>query len=284
MPSTLTGLPTKALVAPGQCQFNEEFQTVALIKSWKISDTTFVLRFSLPDKSKPLNLSTCACILAKADLPNRNNDNKLEAVIRPYTPISTNEQIGSFDLMIKNYGDNGRMSTHLCQMKEGQTLEFKHIPFNVKIQAPFDYDTITMLVGGTGITPMIQAMHAILGDPTSTTKVIVVYGSRVSNDILGQELLESWLEKNSDRLSVHHILSHEPKDGTSTWKGARGFINQDFLMNECKVPPPSDPKHMIFVCGPPPMYNALCGPREEPKELKGLLHNMGYQPEQVFKF
>ena len=50
-----------------------------------------------------------------------------------------------------------------------------------------------MIVGGTGITPMIQALHAILGSERhSDYKVSMLYGSKVSNDILGQELLEKW--------------------------------------------------------------------------------------------
>jgi hypothetical protein len=42
---------------------------------------------------------------------------------------------------------------------------------------------------------------------------------------------------------------------------------------------------MIFFSyfSPPPMYNALTGPREE-KELSGLLKEMGYKTEQVYKF
>jgi cytochrome-b5 reductase len=110
------------------------------------------LRFGLPDTSAPLNLSTCACILAKAEIDG-------EAVVRPYTPISTNELTGCFDMLIKNYGENAKMSKLMCQdLKVGDTVEFKHIAFNVKIQAPFKPKKICMLVGGTGLTPMVQAV------------------------------------------------------------------------------------------------------------------------------
>ena len=165
----------------------------------EISSTSFVLRFGLPDEAQPLNLSTCACVLAKDDLPDR--EGKLEGVIRPYTPISTNSQIGSFDLLIKNYGKNGRMSTHLCNLKEGAEISFKHIDFSAKIQAPFPCKKLCMLVGATGITPMIQALHAILGDPASDIEVIMLYSSRDYKDILGKDLLGSW-SKQLDGLSV----------------------------------------------------------------------------------
>jgi cytochrome-b5 reductase len=130
-PPSLTGKPTKVLVPPGKCQFSDEFVPVPLMERIPVSSTSSVLRFGLPDTSAPLNLSTCACILAKAEIGG-------EAVIRPYTPISTNELKGCFDLLVKDYGPTAKMSKLMCQdLKVGETVEFKHISFNVKIQAPF---------------------------------------------------------------------------------------------------------------------------------------------------
>jgi cytochrome-b5 reductase len=169
------------------------------------------------------------------------------------------------------------MSTHLCSLEEGAEVSFKHIDFNVKMQAPFPYKKVCMLVGGTGITPMVQALHAILGDSASSVEAIMLYGSRVSDDILGKELLDSW--GSSERLSVTHVLSHEPEE--SDWSGARGHINKELVMQN--FPPPEDKESIIFVCGPPPMYDALCGPRDD-KEVSGLLKEMGYSSEQVYKF
>lgn len=276
-PSTLTGKAVASLVPPGQCQFNEEFQSVKLLDRFQVSPTSSVLRFSLPDQSQPLNLSTCACILAKAKTANAP-----EAVIRPYTPISTNHQVGSFDLLVKNYEDKGTMSKHLCQdMVVGDSVDFKHIDFNVKIQAPFPHKRVAMIVGGTGLTPMIQALHAILGSdaPVAQESVAMLYGSRDSSDILGKDLLDVWAKEHADKLSVTHVLSHEPED--SDWKGERGFITREHI--EKHFPGPEEEDIIIFVCGPPPMYNVFCGPRDE-KEITGILGEMGYKPEQVYKF
>lgn len=130
-PPSLIGNPTKALVPPGKCQFTEDFVSVPLLERIPVSSTSSVLRFGLPDTSAPLNLSTCACILAKAEIAG-------EAVVRPYTPISTNELKGCFDLLVKDYGPSAKMSRLLCEdLKVGETVDFKHISFNVKLQAPF---------------------------------------------------------------------------------------------------------------------------------------------------
>ena len=205
---------------------------------------------------------------------------ELEDIIRPYTPISTNELKGCFDLLVKDYGKDSKMSNYLCTMEIGQTIDFKHIEFNVKIQAPFSQKKIAMLVGGTGITPMIQALHAILGDSEEKKDVVMLYGSKTSDDILGKEMLDNWASDYSDSFKLVHILSHEPED--AAWDGKRGYIDKEKIQEY--LPDPSAGEDLIiFVCGPPPMYGALCGPRNE-KELKGLLAEMGYSKEQVYKF
>jgi cytochrome-b5 reductase len=275
LPTTMTGPPISSLLPPGECQFTTEWTSVPLLQRWRVSPTTMVLRFGLPDTNKSLQLSTCACILAHTKLEE-------EDVVRPYTPISTNANVGYFDLLVKHYGPTAKMSRHMHDtMQIGDTLDFKHIEFNVKIQAPFGNPKhIGMIIGGTGVSPMIQALHAILGsEDMASTKVTVLYGSKVANDILALEILDQWSKDYKDRLDVIHILSDEPTEN-SDWTGLRGFINQGVI--EQYLPQPSE-NPLLFICGPPPMYNAISGPREE-KEVTGILGNMGYQTEHVCKF
>ena len=144
------------------------------------------------------------------------------------------------------------------------------------------YDEILMLVGGTGVTPMIQALHAILGSNNSQKPVVtMLYGSRVSSDILGQEILHKWAAEHANQFKLTDVLSHEPED--SAWTGARGYIDKEMIARSFP-PADTDKKVMVFVCGPPPMYDAFCGPREEKDKITGLLGDMGYSPEQVYKF
>jgi len=279
---SLAGKPQKSLVPPGKCQFTEEWTSVPVLERIAISKTSSVLRFGLPDKSLPMNLSTCACILAKASI--KDKDGKEEDVVRPYTPISTNKLVGCFDLLIKDYGENG-MSNHLCKtVAVGDTVDFKHIEFNVKLQAPFSQKKIVMMVGGTGITPMIQALHAILGGDDNDNEVVLFYGSRTEDDILGRTLIDSWAKEYPDRLKVVHVLSDVSSD-KDDWKGRTGYITKEVVEEEAgsSFGPECGDDVIVFVCGPPPMYNAICGPRGD-DEIKGLLAEMGYKKEQVYKF
>lgn len=193
-------------------------------------------------------------------------------------PVSTNAMVGKFQLVVKIY-PLGKMSTHLKELTIGESIEFKHIDKNVKMQYPFGKKHITMLVGGTGITPMIQALHAILGTAGDSTQVTMLFGNKTQKDILCKDVLDSWAADSGGRLKVLHVLSNADDD--ASWTGLKGFITKDLLAAE--APPPSS-DHMVVVCGPPPMYNALCGPREKPEELTGILKEMEFAVEQVYKF
>ena len=98
LPSSLASPPTKATVPPGECQFGDQFTPVKLLENIPVSPTSFVLRFALPEETKSLGLSTCACLLAGANI---ESNGETEMVVRPYTPISTNADIGCFDLLVK---------------------------------------------------------------------------------------------------------------------------------------------------------------------------------------
>lgn len=265
------GPPVASLVEPGNCVFGEDWAPAPLLAKTSVSHDTKVFTFGL-DASKPLGLSTCACILTKAGVDQDGNP-----IVRPYTPVSTNALVGKFELMVKLY-PGGKVSQYMDQLEIGKTMDFKHIKFNVKTQYPFGKEQVGMIVGGTGITPMIQALHALLGTAGDTTKINMLYGSKTVSDILAKDTIDEWSSNHKDRFSVTHVLSDEPAG--SSWSGKRGFIDRDLI--EATMPKPSE-DCVLFMCGPPPMYDALCGPRTD-KELTGLLADMGYKAEQVYKF
>mmetsp|Transcript_52673 Transcript_52673/g.118664 ORF Transcript_52673/g.118664 Transcript_52673/m.118664 type:complete len:284 (-) Transcript_52673:89-940(-) len=270
--STQIGPPTAATCPPGQCFFNEDWSKATLLDRYQVAHDSFLMTFALPDLNRSVGLSTCACLLCRF-----HPADGAEAVVRPYTPVSTNAMVGHFQLLVKVY-EHGKMSQHLSLLPLGAAADFRHIQFNVKIQYPFGKKHITMLAGGTGITPMIQALHAILGTEDDTTQVSLLFGNKTQDDILSKQLLDDWASKSDGRLKVTHVLSQVEAD--DYWGGLRGRINKDIL--KAHSVPPSE-NVLVMVCGPPGMYNELCGPRDQ-KELTGTLSEMGYSASQVFKF
>ena len=319
-PLASLAVPQATYVPPGQCVLGaEEWTSTTLIRKASCGPATRVFTFSLPDPTRPLGLSTCACILARAMVRGSSISSggssssggggrnfNFEEVVRPYTPISTNAMVGKFELMVKIY-PSGRMGQHLDSMAIGDSLDFKHIPFNVKLQYPVlrERRALGMLCGGTGVTPMLQALHCLL-DPSSSSSsssslrfVSMLYGSRTRGEILAEDILSSWADLGEEEVGrsgmvdapsfrCTHVLSEEPPyapvyvfpQASSDWAGPRGNITAELVQEH--MPPPTE-DCVLLVCGPPAMYAALCGPRDQ-EHLSGILSDLGYSKDQVYKF
>lgn len=86
-PMELTSRPAQSnIVPPGVCQFTPTFVSVPLLERIPVGEggTSFILRFGLPDGDRSMGLTTCACVLACAELEDREKGEKVP-VIRPYT-------------------------------------------------------------------------------------------------------------------------------------------------------------------------------------------------------
>ena len=140
-----------------------------------------------------------------------------------------------------------------------------------------------MLCGGTGIAPMYQALQRMLDDPSDSTPVRLLYGNRSVDDILLRKELDELAAKHPEQLTLTHIIGASADDpAPEGWEGEVGWIDKDRVERLC-FPPAEDT--LVFVCGVPAMYDALCGPRGE-KELPpdSALAALGYTADMIFKF
>ena len=158
----------------------------------------------------------------------------------------------------------------------------------IKVQYPFESKkTISMVCAGTGITPCFQALFKLLGTPDDDRQVTMLYGNKSVGDILMKEELDAWA-KQSGRLKLVHVVGSQPDDpAPQGWETTDTYIAETGWVDKAKIEkycfPPS-PDTLLFVCGLPGMYNALCGPRNE-KELKdgSVLQQLGYTAAMVAK-
>ena len=186
---------------------------------------------------------------------------------------------GHLDFMIKVY-PNGPMSNHVHSLKEGETLSIKG-PIPKYPWSANKHDHITMIAGGTGITPMFQLMRGIFNNPEDKTKVSLIFGNISEKDILLKEEFDKLEKDYPQRFKAFYTLDN-PSD---SWPNGKGFITKD-LVKEV-VPDPKSENIKIFVCGPPGLYKAISGAKPSPQdqgELTGILKDLGYSKEQVFKF
>jgi len=274
--------------APSAAGLNpSKFVSLKLAKITKLTDNTAIYRFAYSDPEAVSGMTVASCLVTKSAIGSVKDDGSRANVIRPYTPLSRPNQKGSLDLAVKTYPE-GKMSKHIASLKVGDSLDFKG-PILKTSYKPNQFDSIGMVAGGTGIAPMLQVVDEILANPADKTKVSLLFGNQTESDILLKPEIDARAKAHPGRFSVHYVVDKAParQFWQSAWQGGVGYVTKETLKE--KMPPPGD-RSMVYVCGPPPMYKAVCGPKgtkEDPKvqgELGGLLKDMGYAKEGVFKF
>ncbi len=99
----------------------------------------------------------------------------------------------------------------------------------------------TFIAGGAGVTPFICIFrHLHSKGEIGNNKLI--FANKGKADIINEAEFKEMLGKN-----FINILSGEKAD-----EYAQGFITEDFL-KQCGI----DPKKHVYVCGPPPMMDAI---------------------------
>ncbi|KAL2158473.1 hypothetical protein VTH06DRAFT_4239 [Thermothelomyces fergusii] len=232
------------------------------------------LRFRLPEDDMVSGVHFTSAILTKFKPADGG-----KAVVRPYTPISDEDARGYMDLLIKKY-PGGPMSTHLHDMVPGQRLDVKG-PITKYPWEANKHEHVALIAGGTGITPMWQLCRAIFANPDDRTKVTLVFGNVSEEDILLKKELAALENENPRRFRAFYVLDKPP----AHWTGAQGYITKDLL--KTVLPAPGEDNIKVFVCGPPGMMDAISGNKKSPRdqgELTGILKELGYRPDQVYKF
>jgi cytochrome-b5 reductase len=195
------------------------------------------------------------------------------AVVRSYTPVTSNDDKGHFDLVIKVYPD-GKMTQHLKNMEEGESIiatgptgrlvyEGKGL-FKIS-NRPKKVRNVGMLAGGTGITPMLQIIRHI-GKTNDDTKMSLIFANVTEDDILLRNELEQ-AEKSNGNFSLHYTLDKP----NANWGYSSGFITPAMIQEH--LPAPADDT-LILICGPPPMVKFMC------KNLDDL----GYSQDMYFTY
>ncbi|CAK9825142.1 NADH-cytochrome b5 reductase 2 [Anthophora retusa] len=243
--------------------------SLPLIQKDIISHDTRKFRFGLPTPNHILGLPIGQHVHLTAKIGD-------EVVIRSYTPVSSDDDHGYVDLVTKVYFKNvhpkfpegGKLSQYLENMKIGDTIDFRgpsgrlvykgHGKFSIKIlrkDPPAEYTVkkVVMLAGGTGITPMLQLIRAIIKDSTDETQISLLFANQTEKDILLRDELDDIAKNHPDKFKLWYTLD----TSSDNWSYSTGHINADMIKDH--MFPPS-PDTIVLMCGPPPMINFACNP------------------------
>ncbi|KAF8912843.1 NADH-cytochrome b5 reductase [Gymnopilus junonius] len=221
-----------------------------LEKVTKVSPNTAIYRFTLPHIQDVLGLPIGQHISVSAEINGK-------IVTRSYTPISNDDDRGRFDLIIKTY-EKGNISKHVSLLKIGQTIRVKGPKGNFTY-TPNMVNHLSLIAGGTGISPMIQVIRAALRNPFDRTTVTLIYANVNEEDILLKDDLEELQDVNELKFKIFYVLNNPPPG----WKGGVGFVTKEHIKEHLPNPAATDSK--ILICGPPPMVSAM---KKNLEELK----------------
>jgi len=224
-----------------------EFQEFKLQKKTIVSHNVAIYRFALPQETDILGLPIGQHISLAASIAGQDKD-----VVRSYTPISSDNDKGYFEVLIKSYLQ-GNISKYMSELEVGQTMKVKG-PKGAMVYTPNMCRRIGMIAGGTGITPMLQVIKAIIRERPrnggkDTTQVDLIFANVNPDDILLKDDLDQ-LAKEDDKFSVYYVLNNPPEK----WDGGVGFVTPDIIKE--RLPAPAD-DIKIMICGPPPMVSAM---------------------------
>lgn len=248
-----------------------------LIEKIEISHDTRLFKFKLQSPDHRLGLPVGYHMFTQAVI-----NGKL--VMRAYTPVSNDDDLGTFTLCIKVYfagvhpkfPNGGKMSQHMESLDIGDLLKVKgplgH--FEYKGRGKFvvkgkerSAKKIGLICGGTGVTPAYQVMMAVSKDAEDTTEVYLLYANQTEGDILMRKEIDAMAAAN-ENIHVWYTLDR-PGEG---WGYSQGFINEEMLRE--RMPGPNEDS-FVGMCGPPPMINFACIPN---------LNKMGFSEDNYMQF
>lgn len=299
--------------------FPTDFVSVPLIDVRDETRDSKVLTFGLPE-GESLSLPVSSAILLRVppapggDAADGDGDGATEeegkkkkkkpkAIVRPYNPITSNDVVGSFSLLVKFY-PGGAAGDYLSSLEVGDSAAFKQVKGNVKkFRHPFRNASsgaavtrITMLAGGTGIAPMVQALRAILAQPDGPA-VRLLYGNRGEDDIMLRGELEAMQAERPGRLRIHYVVGEADEgegacgDGGDGAEGTcddggggyeTGWINEEKI-RRLGFPPNEEGTSVVWICGVDAMYESLAGSRMKPLKEGTPVHNLGFCEDTVWR-
>jgi len=217
------------------------WQEFTLIEKTPVSPNTAIYRFGLPHPEDILGLPIGQHISISAEINGKN-------IQRSYTPTSSDDEKGYFDLMVKSY-EKGNISRFLSLLKIGQTVRIKG-PKGQFTYRPALCKELGMIAGGTGITPMLQIIRAVMKNPSDATKISLIYANVNTEDILLKKELDELAQQYPNKFTVFYVLNNPPL----TWNGGVGFVSKEQIKERL---PPTQDNIKILLCGPPPMMTAM---------------------------
>ncbi|MBX9645009.1 MAG: 2Fe-2S iron-sulfur cluster binding domain-containing protein [Novosphingobium sp.] len=187
---------------------------------------------------------------------------------RSYTIASSPTQRAYVELTVKRE-ELGAVSKYLHdKLAAGDLLKVTG-PFGEFTFTGTDAESIVLIAGGVGITPMMSVLR-YLTDIAWPGQIFFLYGARSTEEFVFRDELER-LER---RFANLHVMAAMQRSAGTVWLGPEGPITKDLLSSAV----PDIAKRRVHLCGPPGMMAVM---REQLAELgvpEAQLHTEAFGP------
>jgi len=259
---------------------NRKRQQVMLIDKEYTTPNTIRFRFGLPSgNSLGLPVGQFIKVFHPQAVERQENgkwngrddaEHTLAEIERKYTPVTSEDDVGYFDCVIKVYRpnehprfpDGGKFSQQAEKLQIGDSImiqgPFGHITYLgngkfKKYSKEYTTKNVCMVAGGVGITPHLQIIRDVAKKSGDKTDCHIIFANQTKDDIiLGPELMGL-----QPKLNLHFTLDSPPEG----WSGGKGFVSADMMKQTFPI---EDKDAIYLLCGPPPMMGAM------KKNLEGL--------------
>ncbi|MEA3262387.1 MAG: FAD-binding oxidoreductase [Pseudomonadota bacterium] len=191
-----------------------------------------------------------------------------KTVRRSYTIASSPTQRAYVELTVKRE-EQGAVSKYLHdRLAVGDLLKVTG-PFGEFTFTGTDSESIVLIAGGVGITPMMSVLR-YLTDIAWPGQIFFLYGARSTEEFVFRDELER-LER---RFANLHVMAAMQRSAGTVWLGPEGPITQEMLRSAV----PDIAKRRVHLCGPPGMMAAM---REQLAQLgvpDAQLHTEAFGP------
>ncbi|KAJ8386392.1 hypothetical protein AAFF_G00170970 [Aldrovandia affinis] len=254
-----------------------------LIDREVLTHDTRKFRFALPSVEHVLGLPVGTHVYLSARIDGGH-------VVRPYTPISSDDDKGFVDLVVKVYFRNvhpkfpegGKMSQYLEGLQVGDVIDFSGPGGRLEYKGPGQFamrpdkkspaemktaSSLGLIAGGTACLIHCSKFVPVQGSKSHNDKTTcsLLFANQTEKDILLRDELEEIQAQHPDRFKLWLTVSKAPKD----WPFSEGYVNADMIRAHLPRPRGGQPGAHVR----PPMIQSACNPS---------LDELGYQPSRRF--
>jgi len=183
-------------------------------------------------------------------------------VQRAYSISSPPSDSGHVQIVVRLVPE-GIGSTYVHGLEKGEQVTFTGPYGEFRLNEDPEVEVICV-GGGSGMAPIKNVVHTVL-ERWPERKCWLFFGCRGASDVFYLEEFEELARKHPNFRVVYALSAPEEGDD---WAGETGFIH----ISLDKHLEGADPSRQAFLCGPPPMIEAVMG----------VLETKGLRDENIF--